>query len=48
MTQNVVSFGLLRNILQEDAGCLNQLDINIPIIVIQNTYEVFHHVFFTK
>lgn len=48
MTQNIVSLRLLRNILQEDTGCLNQLDIDIPIVEVQDTNEMLHHVLLTK
>ena len=44
MAQNIVPLGLLRDILQEYARGLNELYVDIPIVVIQNTNKMFHHV----
>jgi hypothetical protein len=44
MAQNIVPLGLLRDVLQKYTRGLNELYVDIPIIVIQNANEMFHHV----
>lgn len=48
MTQNIVPLGLLCDILQKYTGGLNELYVDIPIVVIQNANEMFHHVLLTE
>lgn len=44
MAQEIVSFSLLRDVLQEDACGLNELDVNKSVVEREYPSEVVHQV----
>ena len=44
----LTSFGLLRNILEENRGSLDQLDVDVSVVHLQDPDEVLHHIVLTK
>jgi hypothetical protein len=48
MAQQVVLLCFSVDILQENRGRLDQLNVDIPVVEIQNPYEMLHHVVLAK
>lgn len=44
MAQYVVALGLLRDILKENGGGLNELDVDVSVVQIQNADEMLQHI----
>lgn len=47
-SSELTALGLSRNVLQEDARRLDQLEVHVPVVQIQDASEVLHHVLLAK